>query len=167
MRAPLSWIKEFVDIPKNITPEQISDGLIRVGFEVEEIIKQGADLTGPLVFAKVLNIEEITEYKKPIRYVALDCGEKETRHVICGATNFKVGDIVVAALPGAVLPGDFSIGARETYGKTSNGMICSAKELGLGDDHSGIMTFQEGTVKVGSDAIEGLMINDVIFESTV
>ncbi|CAB4340918.1 MAG: phenylalanine--tRNA ligase subunit beta [Actinobacteria bacterium] len=167
MRAPLSWIKEFVDIPKNITPEQISDGLIRVGFEVEEIIKQGADLTGPLVFAKVLNIEEITEYKKPIRYVALDCGEKETRYVICGATNFKVGDIVVAALPGAVLPGDFSIGARETYGKTSNGMICSAKELGLGDDHSGIMTFQEGTVKVGSDAIEGLMINDVIFDVAV
>ena len=167
MRAPLSWIKEFVDIPKNITPEQISDGLIRVGFEVEEIIKQGADLTGPLVFAKVLNIEEITEYKKPIRYVALDCGEKETRYVICGATNFEVGDIVVAALPGAVLPGDFSIGARETYGKTSNGMICSAKELGLGDDHSGIMTFQEGTVKVGSDAIEGLMINDVIFDVAV
>ena len=167
MRAPLSWIQEFVDIPKSITPEQISDGLIRVGFEVEEIIKQGADLTGPLVFAKVLTIEEITEYKKPIRYVALDCGEKETRYVICGATNFKVGDIVVAALPGAVLPGDFSIGARETYGKTSNGMICSAKELGLGDDHSGIMTFQEGTVKVGADAIEGLMINDVVFDVAV
>ena len=167
MRAPLSWIKEFVDIPESITAEQISDGLIRVGFEVEEIIKQGADLSGPLVFAKVLSIDELTEFKKPVRYVGLDCGEKETRFVICGATNFKVGDLIVAALPGAVLPGDFAIAARETYGKTSNGMICSARELGLGEDHSGIMTFAEGTVTIGQDAIEGLMINDVIFDIAV
>ncbi|NCV08125.1 MAG: phenylalanine--tRNA ligase subunit beta [Actinobacteria bacterium] len=129
MRAPLSWIKDFVDIPAKVSADEISDGLIRVGFEVEEIIYQGADLTGPLKFAKVLSIEELTEHKKPIRYVGLDCGEKETRYVICGATNFVVGDMVVAALPGAVLPGDFAISARETYGKTSNGMICSAREL--------------------------------------
>jgi phenylalanyl-tRNA synthetase beta chain len=167
MRAPLSWIKEFVEIPASITPDEISDSLIRVGFEVEEIIHQGADLTGPLVFAKVLNIEEITEYKKAIRYVGLDCGEKETRYVICGATNFAVGDLVVAALPGAVLPGDFAIGARETYGKVSNGMICSARELGIGDDHSGIMTFAAGSVAIGADAIEALLINDVIFDVAV
>ena len=167
MRAPLSWIKEFVDIPASVTPEQISDGLIRVGFEVEEIIKQGADLTGPLTFAKVLSIEEITEFKKPIRYVGLDCGEGQTRFVICGATNFVVDDLVVAALPGAVLPGDFKIGARETYGKTSNGMICSARELGISDEHAGIMVFAEGEVTVGADAIEALQINDVIFDIAV
>jgi len=167
MRAPLSWIKEFVEIPASVTAEQISDGLIRVGFEVEEIIKQGADLTGPLKFAKVLSIEEITEFKKPIRYVGLDCGESETRYVICGATNFAVGDLVVAALPGAVLPGDFKIGARETYGKTSNGMICSARELGISDDHAGIMVFAEGEVVIGADAIEALQINDVIFDVAV
>ncbi|MEY4438137.1 MAG: hypothetical protein RL249_549, partial [Actinomycetota bacterium] len=167
MRAPLSWIKEFVDIPTSISAQEIADGLVRVGFEVEEIIEQGADLTGPLVFAQVLSIEELTEFKKPVRYVGLDCGEKQTRFVICGATNFAVGDLVVAALPGAVLPGNFSIGARETYGKTSNGMICSARELGLGDDHSGIMTFAQGTVEIGADAITGLMINDVIFDVAV
>ena len=167
MRAPLSWIKEFVDIPASITAEEISDGLIRVGFEVEEIILQGADVTGPLVFAQVLSIEELTEFKKPVRYVGLDCGEGSTRYVICGATNFVVGDLIVAALPGAVLPGDFAIVARETYGKTSNGMICSARELGLGDDHSGIMTFAEGSVAIGDDAIAGLMINDVIFDVSV
>ena len=167
MRAPLSWIKEFVDIPASVTAEQISDGLIRVGFEVEEIIKQGADLTGPLKFAKVLSIEEITEFKKPIRYVGLDCGEGQTRFVICGATNFAVGDLVVAALPGAVLPGDFTIGARETYGKTSNGMICSGRELGISDDHAGIMVFAEGEVTIGADAIEALQINDVIFDIAV
>ena len=167
MRAPLSWIKEFVDIPASVTAEQISDGLIRVGFEVEEIIKQGADLTGPLKFAKVLSIEEITEFKKPIRYVGLDCGEGQTRYVICGATNFAVGDLIVAALPGAVLPGDFKIGARETYGKTSNGMICSGRELGISDDHAGIMVFAESEVSIGSDAIKALEINDVIFDIAV
>ena len=167
MRAPLSWIREFVDIASSVSAEEISDALIRVGFEVEEIIKQGTDLKGPLIFAKVLSIEELTEFKKPVRYVGLDCGEKETRYVICGATNFVVGDLVVAALPGAVLPGDFTIGARETYGKTSNGMICSARELGLGEDHSGIMTFAEGAIKIGEDAITGLMINDVIFDIAV
>jgi phenylalanyl-tRNA synthetase beta chain len=167
MRAPLSWIKEFVDIPTTVTAEQISDGLIRVGFEVEEIIQQGADLTGPLKFAKVLSIEEITEFKKPIRYVGIDCGESETRYVICGATNFAVGDLVVAALPGAVLPGDFAIGARETYGKTSNGMICSARELGISDEHAGIMVFAESEVTIGADAIDVLQINDVIFDVAV
>jgi phenylalanyl-tRNA synthetase beta chain len=163
----MSWIKEFVDIPESVTADQISDGLIRVGFEVEEIIKQGADLTGPLKFAKVLSIEEITEFKKPIRYVGLDCGEGQTRFVICGATNFAVGDLVVAALPGAVLPGDFTIGARETYGKTSNGMICSGRELGISDDHAGILVFAEGEVTIGADAKEALQINDVIFDIAV
>lgn len=167
MRAPLSWIKEFVEIPATITSEQISDALIRVGFEVEEIIAQGEDLTGPLKFGKVLSIEEITEFKKPIRYVGLDCGEGETRYVICGATNFAVGDIVCVAIPGAVLPGNFAISARETYGKTSNGMICSGRELGISEDHSGIMVFAEGSVEIGGDAIAALEINDVIFDIAV
>jgi len=167
MRAPLSWIKEFVEIPASVTAEQISDALIRVGFEVEEIIEQGADLTGPLKFGKVLSIEEITEFKKPIRYVGLDCGEGETRYVICGATNFAVGDIVCVAIPGAILPGNFAIAARETYGKTSNGMICSGRELGISDDHSGIMTFAADSVEIGGDAIVALQINDVIFDIAV
>jgi phenylalanyl-tRNA synthetase beta chain len=167
MRAPLSWIKEFVAIPATVTAEQIAEGLIRVGFEVEEIITQGADLTGPLKFGKVLSIEEITEFKKPIRYVGLDCGEAETRYVICGARNFAVGDIVCVAIPGAVLPGNFAISARETYGKTSNGMICSGRELGISEDHAGIMTFVEGSVEIGGDAIAALEINDVIFDIAV
>lgn len=167
MRAPLSWLKEFVEIPNSISVDQISEALIRVGFEVEEIIHEGDGLTGPLKFGKVITIEEITEFKKPIRYVGLDCGEKEIRYVICGATNFKVGDIIVAALPGAVLPGDFHISARETYGKTSNGMICSSRELGIGEDHSGIMVFAEGDVEIGSDAIAALEIDDVIFDIAV
>lgn len=167
MRAPLSWIKEFVDIPSALTADEISNGLVRVGFEVEDVIHQGVDVKGPLVFGEVLSIEEITEFKKPIRYVGLDCGEKETRYVICGATNFVVGDMVLVALPGAVLPGDFAIAARETYGKTSNGMICSAKELGLSDDHAGIMVFDKEQVNSKDDVREKLQINDVIFDIAV
>ena len=165
MRAPKSWISEYVELPANLTDQQIADGLVRVGFEVEEIIVQGADLTGPVVVGKVLAIEELKEHKKPIRYVELDCGEGQSRFVICGAQNFKVGDLIVASLPGAVLPGGFAISARETYGKTSNGMICSAKELGLGDDHSGIIVLSEGAP--GQDAFELLQINDSIFDIAV
>ena len=165
MRAPKSWISEYVDLPKNISDQQIADALVRVGFEVEEIIVQGSDLKGPLVVGKVLAIEELKEHKKPIRYVELDCGESKSRFVICGAQNFKVGDLIVASLPGAVLPGGFEISARETYGKTSNGMICSSKELGLGDDHSGIIVLPEGVP--GQDAIELLQINDTIFDVAV
>ena len=166
MRIPRSWVNDFVDLT-GITDEVIADTFVRVGFEVEDVIKQGADLTGPLVVARVIAIEELTEHKKPIRYVELDCNEGQTRFVICGARNFSVNDLVIAALPGAVLPGNFAISARETYGKTSNGMICSAKELGLGDDHSGIIVLAQDSAKVGADAIELLQINDTIFDIAV
>lgn len=166
MLIPRSWINDFVDL-SGISDQVISDAFVRVGFEVEDVITQGADLTGPLVIARVLAIEELTEHKKPIRYVELDCNEGQSRFVICGARNFAVNDLVVAALPGAVLPGNFAISARETYGKTSNGMICSSKELGLGDDHSGIIVLSEGSATVGQDAIELLQINDTIFDIAV
>ena len=167
MRVPLSWVREFVDIPSGVSSQEIAEALIRVGFEVEEIIEQGEGLSGPVLFAKVISIEEITEFKKPIRFVGLDCKEETVRYVICGATNFEVGDVVVAALPGAILPGDFKIAARETYGKVSNGMICSSRELGLGDDHSGIMTFAEGEAALGSDAVSALQIFDTIFDVSI
>jgi phenylalanyl-tRNA synthetase beta chain len=166
MRIPRSWVNDFVDL-SGITDEVIADAFVRVGFEVEDVIKQGADLSGPLVVARVIAIEELAEHKKPIRYVELDCNEGQTRFVICGARNFEVNDLIVAALPGAVLPGNFAISARETYGKTSNGMICSAKELGLGDDHSGIIVLSEDAAKVGDNATELLQINDTIFDIAV
>jgi phenylalanyl-tRNA synthetase beta chain len=167
MKAPLSWLRELVELPTDLTPQEISDLFVRVGFEVEEVMVQGADITGPLLVGKVLLIEELSGHKKPIRYVALDCGEAKTRSVICGARNFAEGDHVVVAIPGAVLPGDFHISSRETYGKISDGMICSAKELGLGDDHSGIIVLSPEDAPVGADAVELLGINDVIFDIAV
>ena len=165
MKIPLSWLKEYVTLPAKITSDQISQAFVKVGFEIESIEAQGADLKGPLVVGKVLSIEELSEHKKPIRFVGLDVGEKKTRYVICGARNFKVNDLVVVALPGALLPGDFKISARETYGKISDGMICSAKEIGISDEHAGIIVLQEG--KIGQDAIALLDVRDVIFDVSV
>jgi phenylalanyl-tRNA synthetase beta chain len=165
MKIPLSWLQEFVALPPKINPAQITQAFVNVGFEVEGVEVQGADVKGPLIVGKVLSIEELSGHKKPIRYVGLDVGEKKTRYVICGARNFKVNDLVVVAVPGSVLPGDFKISARETYGKVSDGMICSAKEIGISDEHAGIIVLQEG--KVGQDAIALLAVNDVIFDIAV
>ena len=165
MKIPLSWLQDFVALPAKINAEQIAQAFIKVGFEVESIDVQGDDLKGPLVVGKVLSIEELSGHKKPIRFVGLDVGEKKSRYVICGARNFKVNDLVVVALPGAVLPGDFKISARETYGKVSDGMICSAKELGISDEHAGIIVMPEGIV--GQDAQALLAVDDVIFDIAV
>jgi phenylalanyl-tRNA synthetase beta chain len=167
MRIPLSWIREYAAILETTTAEEIGTALVSVGFEVEEIEYHGKDISGPLVVGRVLKIEEITEFKKPMRWVELDCGESLTRFVICGASNFTVNDLVVVALPGAVLPGDFAISQRETYGKVSNGMICSSRELGLGEDHSGILVLPANSAVLGCDAITLLEINDVIFDIAV
>ncbi|MEY4444241.1 MAG: hypothetical protein RL301_320 [Actinomycetota bacterium] len=167
MLAPLSWLKEFVSLPKNISAEKISEIFISLGFEIEGIEETGSDIKGPVVVGKVISIKELTEHKKPIRYVGLDCGEKSLRYVICGARNFEVGNLVVVALPGATLPGNFAISARETYGHTSNGMICSAKELGMGDDHSGIIVISNNGVKIGTDAISILEIKDTVFDISI
>lgn len=167
MRIPLSWIREYAAVPDSVTPEEIGAALVGVGFEVEEIEHQGAEITGPLVVGRVVNIEEVTEFKKPIRWVELDCAESETRFVICGASNFSVNDLVVVALPGAVLPGGFAISQRETYGKISNGMICSSRELGMSEDHSGILVLSHGSAIPGTDALELLEIEDVIFDIAI
>ena len=165
MKIPLSWLREYVTLPAKITAEQIAAAFVKVGFEVEGIDYQGRDLTGPLLVGKVLSIEELTGHKKPIRYVGLNLGEKKTRFVICGASNFKVNDLVVVAVPGAVLPGNFKISARQTYERLSDGMICSAKELAISDDHAGIIVLPEG--EIGSDAISLLEIKDVVFDIAV
>lgn len=167
MRIPLSWIQEYASIPDSISAEEIGEALVRVGFEVEEIEHHGGDISGPLVVGRVVKIEEITEFKKPIRWVELDCGESSTRFVICGASNFSVDDLVVVALPGAVLPGGFAISQRETYGKISDGMICSSRELGLSEDHSGILVLPANSTMVGAEAIELLEIKDVIFDIAI
>ena len=147
MRLPLSWLLEYAAI--DLAPDddegvqEMSRRLTACGLEVESLEPVGQDITG-VVVAEVLDIEELTGFNKPIRYCQVSTGDGQERHVICGASNFAVGDRVALAVPGAVLPGGFEIGARKTYGRISEGMICSAAELAIGDDHSGIMVLPAG-----------------------
>ncbi|MEY4347967.1 MAG: hypothetical protein RIS43_386, partial [Actinomycetota bacterium] len=112
MRVPLSWLREIVDIPATVSVQEISDALTALGFEEEQIIEFGADLTGPVVVGQVLEfVEEPQANGKTIRWCQVDVGGK-VHGIVCGARNFFVGDKVVVSLPGAVLPGGFAIAAR-------------------------------------------------------
>ncbi|MEY5145179.1 MAG: phenylalanine--tRNA ligase beta subunit, partial [Actinomycetota bacterium] len=169
MKVGLSWLREYVDIPSARSARDVADAFIRVGFEVEGVDVLGADVTGPLVVARVLEIEELTEFKKPIRYCQVDVGAAHggVRGIVCGARNFQVGDVVVAALPGAVLPGGFQIAARTTYERVSDGMLCSERELGLGEDHSGIIVMTPGDGNIGDDALALLGLGDAVLDVSV
>lgn len=166
MRLPYSWLREVVQVGApgwDVDPHDLEHALIRVGHEVEGMIALGP-VSGPLRVGRVTGIEELTEFKKPIRACTVDVGEEQDRDIVCGATNFAVGDLVAVALPGAVLPGDFHIATRTTYGRTSDGMICSAAELGLGADHSGILVLPADTAEPGADAHQILGLDDVVFD---
>ncbi|ADB34458.1 phenylalanyl-tRNA synthetase, beta subunit [Kribbella flavida DSM 17836] len=167
MRVPLSWLREYVELPDGVTGRQVAEKLIRAGLEVETVDE--SDLTGPLVVGKVLSYEpEPQKNGKTIRWCSLDIGKDEPQWVVCGADNFEVGDLVVVVLPGAVLPGGFAISARKTYGHVSAGMICSSSELGLGDDGSGgIVVLQPGEGTPGDDAIELLGLRDDVLDIAV
>ncbi|MEU6091096.1 phenylalanine--tRNA ligase subunit beta [Streptomyces sp. NPDC047085] len=171
MRVPLSWLREYVDLPATETGRDVQAKLISAGLEVETVEQLGADLKGPLVVGQVLTIEELEGFKKPIRFCTVDVGQAngtgEPQEIVCGARNFAVGDKVVVVLPGATLPGGFSIAARKTYGKTSHGMICSTEELGMGDDgNHGIIVLPPET-EVGKDAIELLELVDEVLDIAV
>ncbi|MFD8738851.1 phenylalanine--tRNA ligase subunit beta [Streptomyces sp. NPDC059618] len=171
MRVPLSWLREYVDLPATETGRDVQAKLISAGLEVETVEQLGAGLKGPLVVGQVLTIEELTEFKKPIRFCTVDVGTAngtgEPQEIVCGARNFAVGDKVVVVLPGAVLPGDFAIAARKTYGKTSHGMICSGDELGMGDDGSGGIIVLPPEMEPGTDAIELLQLVDEVLDIAV
>lgn len=171
MRVPLSWLREYVDLPATETGRDVQAKLISAGLEVETVEHLGADLKGPLVVGQVLTIEELEGFKKPIRFCTVNVGQAngtgEPQEIVCGARNFAVGDKVVVVLPGATLPGGFSISARKTYGKTSHGMICSSDELGMGDDGThGIIVLPPET-EVGKDAIELLELVDEVLDIAV
>lgn len=150
MRAPLSWLAEHVDLPDGMTGRELGEVLIRAGLEVERVEEVGAEVSGPVVIGRVLaSVDEPQTNGKTIRWVQVDVGPAHNqphpdhpqgcRSVVCGAHNFSVGDLVVVSLPGAVLAGGFTISARKTYGHVSDGMICAEDELGIGNDHTGII----------------------------
>jgi phenylalanyl-tRNA synthetase beta chain len=169
MKAPVSWIREYVDLPDSVTTEQLTDRLTALGLKLEAIHAAGAGISGPLVVGQVLTQEkEPQKNGKTINWCTVDVGNAngtgEPQGIVCGAHNFGPGDKVVVVLPGGVLPGGFEISARKTYGHVSAGMICSARELGLGDDHSGIIVLPADAPAPGTDAREVLGLGEEVIE---
>ena len=187
--VPIEWLREHVDVPAGTTAAQLAADLVKVGLEEERIVPPA--VVGPLVVGKVLTREAKRHTNgKVISYCRVDVGEhndapgtgKEpselpSRGIVCGAHNFDAGDSVVVCLPGAVLPGDFAISARKTYGHVSDGMICSERELGLGNDHDGIIVLSQwlaahgrGDEELpvpGSDAIGLLGLGEEVLEVNI
>ena len=174
-RIPLSWLGEHAELPVGLTAEQLAADLVKVGLEEEAI--HAAAVTGPLVVGRVVErTPEPQKNGKTINWCRVDVGDEHNevredgtrgpRGIVCGAHNFDVGDFVVVALPGAVLPGPFAIASRKTYGHVSDGMICSARELGLGEDHAGIIVLGGLGIDapVGTDALELLGLGDEVLE---
>lgn len=177
----LPWLAEHVEVPNDLTAAELALALVKVGLEEETIHSSG--ITGPLVVGRVVSlVKEPQKNGKTINWCQVDVGGHNVldesgqptipRGIICGAHNFVEGDLIVAALPGAVLPGPFAISSRKTYGHVSDGMICSQRELGLGDDHNGIIVlteigFDQSELTPGQDALELLGLNDEILEINV
>lgn len=152
----IEWLRRWTEVPADTSASQLAKDLVKVGLEEETIHTSG--VTGPLVCGRVASmVPETASNGKTVNYCRVDVGEEfndapgtgkepsdiPSRSIICGAHNFKEGDHVVVSLPGAVLPGDFAIATRKTYGHISDGMICSARELGLGEEFDGIIVLEE------------------------
>ena len=183
MRAPVSWLAEYVQGAPVATGREVAASLVRMGLEEEGL--HGGDISGPLVVGRVLElVEEPQTNGKTIRWCQVDVGQNGQRlaegtpqGIVCGARNFALDDLVVVVLPGALLPGGFAIAARKTYGHVSHGMICSAAELGIGsgpEATEGIVVLQTflgehdaARLTPGDDAIELLGLADEVVEVTV
>jgi phenylalanyl-tRNA synthetase beta chain len=169
VRAPVSWIRDYVDLPDDLDLQKFADAMTDLGLKVESVERPGHDTAGPLVVGRVLTMAaEPQKNGKTINWCTVDVGDAngtgEPQGIVCGAHNFAPGDLVVVVLPGGVLPGGFEISARKTYGHVSAGMICSAKELGLGDDHDGIIVLPPDAGRPGDDAFGLLHLRDEVLE---
>ncbi|MFE4545385.1 phenylalanine--tRNA ligase subunit beta [Arthrobacter sp. NPDC056727] len=184
MRIPLSWLREFAQVPAGATAEDVMAELVKVGFEEEAVHRPTDALRGPVVVGQVLSlVKEPQTNGKTINWCQVRVvpeGQEQTltgkgidpsgvQGIICGAHNFVEGDKVVVTLPGAVLPGDFHISARKTYGHLSAGMIASVRELGIGEDHDGILVLCRIGLdpEIGTDAMELLGLYDQAAEINV
>ncbi|MET3809837.1 phenylalanine--tRNA ligase subunit beta [Arthrobacter sp. UYEF3] len=184
MRIPLSWLREFAAVPAGATAENVMAELVKIGFEEEAVHRPTDALQGPIVVGQVLSlVKEPQSNGKTINWCQVRVvpeGQQQTltgdgidpsgvQGIICGAHNFVEGDKVVVTLPGAVLPGDFRISARQTYGHLSAGMIASVRELGIGEDHDGILVLSRIGLdpEIGTDAMELLGLYDQAAEINV
>jgi phenylalanyl-tRNA synthetase beta chain len=159
MKVSLAWLREFIDLPSTDV-EELSHAFDMLGHTVEGVERLDAGWSDVFV-GEVLDIAPHPDADK-MRVCQVDSGTGPTQ-IICGAWNFDVGARVAVARPGAVLPGDFEIGQRAIRGVDSHGMICSEKELALGEDHAGILVL-DGDPEIGSPFADLVELPDVIFD---
>jgi phenylalanyl-tRNA synthetase beta chain len=163
MRVPLSWLRDFA--PFSEDAPTLAATFDDLGMVVEAVERVGRELEG-VVVARVVGIDPIPKADR-IRLVHVDAGDGKPLQVVCGAWNFDVGDHVAFAPVGTVLPGGLEIGRRTVRGVDSYGMICSPRELALGDDHEGILVLPQPAA-VGAPLGEALGIEtDVVFDLAV
>jgi phenylalanyl-tRNA synthetase beta chain len=156
MKFPESWLSDFVDLP--LKGESLAHILTMAGLESEELLPVAPPFTG-VVVAKVLSIAKHPDADR-LNVCQVDVGDATPRQIVCGAPNVAPGMTVPCALPGAVLPGDFTIKLAKVRGVESSGMLCSSKELGLSDDAGGVLSI-DGALIPGTDLRAALALDDV------
>lgn len=160
MYISYNTLKDFISIPKNISPEEIADRLTKHTVEVEGLIKQADNFSG-VVVGRVLSVEKHPNADR-LRIAMVDIKSDKLR-IVCGAANLAEGQLVPVATIGTILPGEFVIKESEIRGEKSQGMICAEDELGLGDDHDGIMVLSK-SAKIGQDFAQYLGLDDIVLE---
>jgi phenylalanyl-tRNA synthetase beta chain len=185
MRVPVSWLREYVDLPDDLSTADLAARLTAFDLKLEEIVSSG--ISGPLVVGRVLAlVKEEQKNGKTINWCRVDVGphndpsvpdapgdDVPSRGIICGAHNFVEGDLVVVSLPGTVLPAlakfipGGQISARKTYGHVSDGMICSGAELGIPGDADGIIVLEPGSAQPGDDAVALLGLGEEVLDLEV
>lgn len=158
MRVPLSWLADFIELPEDVPA--LASSLSAQGLKVESIERARDDISS-VVVAEVLNIDPHPNADRLI-LVDVRTGDTEAR-VVCGAHNFVIGDRVPYAAPGARLPGGFELSRKEVRGQVSDGMLCSAHELGMGEDHTGILVLSR-SAKLGADVKDVLGLHETVID---
>jgi phenylalanyl-tRNA synthetase beta chain len=166
----MSWLRDFVAFTG--TPEELADRLGTSGFEIEGILRPGAPHDGDnhanFVIGRVAHFEKHPNADR-LRLCRVDTGDDELRQIVCGASNFAIGDTVVVAMPGAVLPGaDAPLKQAKLRGEVSSGMMLSERELGLSDEHDGIIVLPaDGGYEVGSRLADHVELDEVVLDISV
>jgi phenylalanyl-tRNA synthetase beta chain len=163
VKFTLSWLKEHLDT--DASAEAIADKLTNIGLEVEEVTNP-AEALAPFKVAKVLTAEKHPQADK-LQVLAVDAGTGETIQVVCGAPNARAGMLGVFGAPGDYIPGsDLTLKVAAIRGVESRGMMCSARELELGEDHSGIIELPEDA-PVGASYTQYAGLDDPLFDVNV
>src|SRR2546423_5619244 len=161
MKFSVNWLREFVDLPKN--PEEIAELLTRAGIETKNIETRGAKIDNVVI--SLITASSRHPNADRLTVCVVEDGSGTKRQIVCGATNYKVDDKVPLALPGAKLPNGTEIRKSKLRGVESEGMLCSAIELGLGSDATGLLSLSPEP-QVGSP-ISDLFPGDTILDVEV